>query len=94
MTILSAARLMFPGIAGTYGIAFAVPAAIASYSLPFFAYHISYKTMVVLNTAVALLSLTTCTLGTSLAGPVVGTILAGTGAAVRLFASLTEFAFL
>jgi hypothetical protein len=30
------------------------------------------------------LSLLTCTLGTSLVGPIIGTVLAGTGAAVSL----------
>lgn len=82
MTIMSAARLMFPGITGTFGMAFAVPAAIVSYSLPFFAYHISYNIVVIVNITIALLSLISCTLGTSLAGPVIGTIFAGTGAAV------------
>ncbi|KAF2429696.1 hypothetical protein EJ08DRAFT_697968 [Tothia fuscella] len=93
MTIMSAARLMFPGITGIFGIALAVPAATAAYSLPFFAYHIPYNIVVVINIVVAILSLVTCTLGTSIAGPVVGTVLAGLGAAIGQYLYLAVAAF-
>jgi len=73
---------MFPGITGIFGIALALPAALASYMLPFFAHHIPYSIVFIINVVIAIMSLICCTLGTSLVGPIIGTVLAGAGAAV------------
>jgi hypothetical protein len=73
---------MFPGITGIYDIALDLPAAIASFSLPFFAYRLSHNMTAIVIAFLAVASPLVCTLGTSLTGPLLGTALAGVAAAV------------
>jgi hypothetical protein len=77
MSIMSASRLMFPGIAGIAGIAFAVPGAIASFALPMLASHVPYNITILINVVLSILALLICTLGTGLAGPLVGAAIGG-----------------
>jgi hypothetical protein len=82
MSIMSASRLMFPGIAGIAGIAFAVPGAIASFALPMLASHVPYNITILINVALSILALLICTLGTGLAGPLVGAAIGGVTSSV------------
>jgi len=68
---------MFPGIAGIAGIAFAVPAAISSFALPLLASHIPYNITILINIFLSVLSLLICTLGSGLAGPLIGAGIGG-----------------
>ncbi|TFY78259.1 hypothetical protein EWM64_g5751 [Hericium alpestre] len=71
------------------GISYAIPAATASFVTPLFAHHIPYPVRMYLNLAASLLALLFCTLGSTVAGPVVGAALAGT---VYAFGSNTYLA--
>jgi hypothetical protein len=77
MTVQSASGLMFPGITGINGIVLAVPAAVASLTLPMLGSRISYNITILINTVLGMLALLFCTLGTGIAGPLVGTAIAG-----------------
>jgi hypothetical protein len=77
MTVMSASRLMFPGFTGASGMILAVPAAIASFILPMLANRIPYNITLLLNVLLGILALLFSTVGSGLAGPIIGTALAG-----------------
>ncbi|KAL1967378.1 hypothetical protein VTN77DRAFT_3163 [Rasamsonia byssochlamydoides] len=77
MVVVSGARLMFVGSTGISGVCLALPAAVTSFTVSFFVHYIPYSTRVLLNVILAMLSLAICTAGASIAGPVVGTVVAG-----------------
>lgn len=81
-TVLSASRLMFPGYTGISGIILAVPAAIVSFALPMLATRISYNIILLLNVLLGILALLFSTLGSGIAGPIIGTALAGISSAL------------
>lgn len=77
-----AARDLFPTLTGIYGLAIAIPGAMTAFSLPFLCSRVSFHALVLANITVSLLAILICTLGNSLAGPFIGTVLGGVSSAV------------
>lgn len=92
MTVQSASGLMFPGITGINGIVLAIPAALASLTLPMVGSRIPYNITVIINTLLGMLALLCCTLGTDIVGPLVGTGIAGITSALGQYVYLAAAA--
>ena len=73
---------MFPGHTGVSGIVLALPAAMVSFALPMFATRISHNIILLLNVLLGILALLFSTLGSEMAGPIIGTALAGIASAL------------
>lgn len=76
-TITAAAKAMFTGVTGAYGLCAFVTAAITSFATPLFAHLIPYTLKTVILVVAGVASFGICTLGSNVAGPVVGTMLGG-----------------
>ena len=77
MIVMTGANVMFVGITGVFGVCMSVTAAFTSFATPLFIHHFSYNIRVLVGITASVLCFIICTLGTGVAGPAVGTILAG-----------------
>ena len=77
MVVTSAASSMFSGITGLMGICMSVAAAVTTFTAPLFIHHFSYDLRVLVCFVANVLSFVICIIGSSVAGPAMGTMLAG-----------------
>lgn len=77
MVVTSAVNSMFDGITGLWGICMSVAAAITIFTTPLFINHVPYNARVLVSFDASVLSVMICVLGSGVAGPPIGTVLAG-----------------
>ena len=77
MVTNAAASSMFAGITGLLGIFMAVAAAATTFAVPLVIHHVSYNVRLLICFVASVLSYALCAAGQSVAGPAIGTILAG-----------------
>ncbi len=68
---------MFVGITGVLGVCMSLAAAITSFITPLFIHHVPYDARVLVGILASILSFIIYTLGSSVAGPAICTVLAG-----------------
>lgn len=77
MVITTGSNVFFKGITGIFGVCLSLTAAIVSFTTPLFVHQIPYDARVLVGITASILSFLVCTLGNSVGGPAMGTILAG-----------------
>ncbi|KAI9661470.1 MAG: G1/S-specific cyclin cln3 [Alyxoria varia] len=77
MLVTTGANDMFSGLTGIYGIAMSLAAAVTSFVTPLLLHYIPHSARILVALTVSILCSIVCTLGNSVAGPTVGTVLSG-----------------